>query len=688
MRRWLTISLLLVGFLTPQAKKHEPPRLKKSDKRQKLSLKQTSGAVTANCWYTAIAKVRSDSDAWYGHLVVLKSPVTCHSCRLMESSGENHSVDCTGAIDEPDVLSLVDGFGGSLATLRNSSAQRCDCAGIIGSLKSETKKLKAEITDCKAKLYDGMQSESKLRDAVFDLKESERRVQKYKNHSAKLMKEVESLKAVQTVTVAPATVDQDEKSALLSRIRELESSLRGKEELCTQLQTGLESFRSQVAAAAEKHATSRAQGSAMKGQLAGANAKITLLETKLKCRSEEDVTAVLSATPDEKDKKIAELTKASKVLEAEVLQTAGQGAVRQPELVGCGVLAVVEAPNSAQEHSRQVTPVRRTAVDGSSGPVLPASVTVLGKRTNVEVHERDTCCLRSPGKDDAACPTACVRCSKLEVEVNNLSKVLKQEIQDKVRLLQELKQKGRGRALQSTAPLLPAGVPFAEQMTAYKVARQCTSPTLGVGGVVAPRDASPAAKCQAQPTYLLQHIQSPQLQPWQDARVQPGLCEGIDGTVAGGSMCKHCAVLRASMAGKSRDVTRLHKDIRILDKNIHQLRLRCGESEPIASVSDALLQETGVEAVCHSGSMATAAAEHGSCRSCARLATQLSETTDLIVRLGKVKGAKGWLIHELRVKCGDVPARKAHARTAAPLRSSVEGGSYPTSPGTEWANKF
>jgi peptidoglycan hydrolase CwlO-like protein len=205
----------------------------------------------------------------------------------MDFNEEIHSADYTAAVNGPDVLSLLDDFSGSLAALMTSSAQRCDCAGTINALKRETKKLNAEMTDCKAKLYDGMQSEGKLRDAEQKLRQSQQKLHKYKLHSSKLQKEVESLRAAPAVAAIPRTVDQDEKVALQSRIRELESSLRGKEELCTQLQTDLESYQTQAAKTSKKYATATAQCETLKGRLATANTKVARIEGDLNSRTEE-----------------------------------------------------------------------------------------------------------------------------------------------------------------------------------------------------------------------------------------------------------------------------------------------------------------------------------------------------------------------------------------------------------------
>jgi chromosome segregation ATPase len=205
----------------------------------------------------------------------------------MDFNEEIHSADYTAAVNGPDVLSLLDDFSGSLAALMTSSAQRCDCAGTINALKRETKKLNAEMTDCKAKLYDGMQSEGKLRDAEKKLRESQQKLHKYKLHSAKLQNEVESLRAAPAVAAIPGTVDQDEKVALQCRIRELESSLRGKEELCTQLQTDLDSYQTQAAKTSRKYATVTSQCETLKGRLATANTKVARIEGDLNSRTEE-----------------------------------------------------------------------------------------------------------------------------------------------------------------------------------------------------------------------------------------------------------------------------------------------------------------------------------------------------------------------------------------------------------------
>jgi hypothetical protein len=826
-----------------------------------------------------------------------------------------------GALGGTDLLSLVDDVDSSLATLMARNTQRCECLSTIRQLQRQNKNLKVELTDCKAKLYDGMQGERKLRDFERQLKHSEHKLQKYILHSADLQKELNNVNEKGSI---PA-VDASREAALQFRIEELGNSLRGKEELCIQLQTDLESFRSQVIATSNKHAAVTAQLSTVKGRCAAANAKATRLERELQCKSgrvetltadqhtfqdkwstdtlvkqaqtviaglktdvrakaaaltvasedlqrfqarvstleialaktlklkgvsQSEATEIMSVffrTPDEKDKKIVELTKKLNGWEADQLKSAcerdtiqrrlalkskeyddlksvnkritltcseyeaqlqecrtrleeAQAAAAaacaatsatervavRAEVKDCGVqfpalpeeqssptddysasaalesqhihadvpptlegtdsvftykklmhkaardvpaelkqleygtawaklrvgaarvetiergLAHIANPaNSAGEFSPEaVAAVRwlratvqalaacarssrvewlqalvaekqrelrgRSARDvdfavvqayceealGAPRAGVSTEQTVLGKRTHDTALECDR---HSRPSDNGGVP-ACARCIKLEAEVSNLTKVLQQELQDKVRLLQDIKKKGKGDLPQSTAPLLPVNVPFSEQMTAYKAARERQAPGNDTG----------AAANGGGHTSVAQNTQRPLKEV----------------AAAGPRACENCSVLRALAAEKAGNAARLRKEIRILDRTICELRVRCGETDDdTESASSALLcgaKENVAPDPSYRVRVTAAAGGYNGCRNCARLAVQMSETADLVARLGKEIGVKGELIHELRVKCG-VSAEKPHQKAAGPLH----GDSHPTSPGTD-----
>jgi hypothetical protein len=833
-----------------------------------------------------------------------------------EANERTCSVDY-GALGGTDLLSLVDDVDSSLATLMARNTQRCECLSTIRQLQRQNKNLKVELTDCKAKLYDGMQGERKLRDFERQLKHSEHKLQKYILHSADLQKELNNVNEKGSI---PA-VDASRKAALQFRIEELGNSLRGKEELCIQLQTDLESFRSQVIATSNKHAAVTAQLSTVKGRCAAANANVTRLERELQCKSgrveadqhtfqdkwstdtlvkqaqtviaglKTDVRAKAAAltvasedlqrfqarvstleialaktlklkgvsqseameimsvffrTPDEKDKKIVELTKKQNGWEADRLKSASERdnmqrrlaikskecddlesvnkrmtltcseyeaqlqecrtrledaqaaaaacaaasatervAVRA-EVKDCGVqfpalpeeqsspaddysvsatleaknthadvpptlegtefvftykklmhkaardvpaelkqleygtawaklrvgaarvetiergLAHIANPaNSAGEFSPEaVAAVRwlratvqalaacarssrvewlqalvaekqrelrgRSARDADFAVVqayceealgapragVSTEQTVLGKRT----HDTELECDRHSRPSGSGAVPTCARCIKLEAEVSNLTKVLQQELQDKVRLLQDIKKKGKGDLPQSTAPLLPTNAPFSEQMTAYKAARERQAPGNDTG----------AAANGGGHTSVAQNTQRPLKEV----------------AAAGPRACENCSVLRALAAEKAGNAARLRKEIRILDRTICELRVRCGEThDDTESASSALLcgaKENVAPDPSYRVRVTAAAGGYNGCRNCARLAVQMSETADLVVRLGKEIGVKGELIHELRVKCG-VSAEKPHQKAAG----SLHGDSHPTTPGTD-----
>jgi hypothetical protein len=824
-----------------------------------------------------------------------------------EANERTCSVDY-GALGGTDLLSLLDVVDSSLATLMVGNTRRYECFSTIKQLQRQNKNLKVELTDCKAKLYDGMQCERKLRDSERQLKHSEHKLQKYILHSAELQKELNNINEIGSL---PA-VDGSREAALQFRIEELGSSLREKEELCIQLQTDLESFRSQVIATSNKHAAVTAQLSTVKGRCAAANAKVTRLERELQCKSgrveadqhtfqdkwstdtlvkqaqtviaglKTDVRAKAAAlpvasedlqrfqarvstleialaktlklkgvsqseameimsvffrTPDEKDKKIVELTKKQNGWEAGRLKSASErdnmqrrlaikskecdelesvnkrmtltcseyeaqlqecrtrledaqaaAAASATECVAvragvkdCGVqfpalpeeqssltddysvsaaleaknthaevpptlegtefvftykklmhkaardvpaelkqleygtawaklrvgaarvetiergLAHIANPaNSAGEFSPEaVAAVRwlratvqavaacarcsrvewlqalvagkqrelrgRSARDvdfavvqayceealGASPAGVSTEQTVLGKRT----HDTELECDRhSRPSGNGAVPT-CARCIKLEAEVSNLTKVLQQELEDKVRLLQDIKKKGKGDLPQYTAPLLPTNAPFSEQMTAHKAARERQAPGNDTGAAVNGGG---------------QNTQRPLNEV----------------AAAGPRVCENCSVLRALAAEKAGNAARLRKEIRILDRTICELRARCGEThDDTESASSALLcgaKENVAPDPSYRVRVTVAAGGYNGCRNCARLAVQMSEAADLVARLGKEIGVKGELIHELRVKCG-VSAEKPHQKAAG----SLHGDSHPTSPGTD-----
>jgi hypothetical protein len=145
-------------------------------------------------------------------------------------------------------------------------------------------------------------------------------------------------------------------------------------------------------------------------------------------------------------------------------------------------------------------------------------------------------------------------------------------------------------------------------------------------------------------------------------------------------VCENCSVLRALAAEKAGNAARLQKEIRILDRTICELRARCGETHDDTESASSALLCGAKENVAPDPSyrVRVTAGGYNGCRNCARLAVQMSETADLVERLGKEIGVKGELIHELRVKCG-VSAEKPHQKAAGPLH----GDSHPTSPATD-----